>query len=153
MRLLSFQGRHTKLDRFLHKNQFTRRILLYLVNWCSSKSSKSAKIWLSKWIFSVKNSSNLSKKKIHWRISIQEHIFCYWNFLLTLIFETLYFLNWCPIFDDSLLHQFSKYNNFLLVYWFLGKNLSNFVCLSWKLNNRNNSKNVLDFALITKAFM
>ena len=57
----------------------------------------------------------------------------------TSIFKTLYFLKWCPIFDDSLLHHFTKYNNFLLVYWFLGKNLSNFVSLLWKLNNRNNT--------------
>ena len=31
-RLLSFQQRDTKLDRFLPKNQYTRRKLLYLVN-------------------------------------------------------------------------------------------------------------------------
>ena len=67
------------------------------------------------------------------------HIFCYWYFLTTSILKTLYFLKWCPIFDDSLLHQFTKDNNFLIVYWFLGKNLSNFVYLPWKFNNRNNS--------------
>ena len=31
--------------------------------------------------------------------------------------------------------QFSKFNNFLWVCWFLGKNLSNFVSLVWKSNN------------------
>ena len=36
-------------------------------------------------------------------------------------------LKWCPNFDTSLLHQFSKFNHFLWVCWFLGKNLSNFV--------------------------
>ena len=41
--------------------------------------------------------------------------------------KSLYFLKWCPIFDRSTLHQFSKLNNFLWVWWFLGKNLSNFV--------------------------
>ena len=39
-RLLSFQERDTKLDRFLPKNQYTRRKLLYFVNWCSSELSK-----------------------------------------------------------------------------------------------------------------
>ena len=34
---------------------------------------------------------------------------------------------WCLIFDTSLLVQFSKFNNFLWVCWFLGKNLSSFV--------------------------
>ena len=28
-------------------------------------------------------------------------------------------LKWCPIFDSSPLHQFSKFNNFLWVCWFL----------------------------------
>ena len=79
------------------------------------------------------------KKKIHGRISIWAHLFCKKHFLLTSIFKPLYLLKWCPIFDDSLLHQFTKYNNFLLVYWFLCKNLSNFVYLPWKLNNPNNS--------------
>ena len=45
------------------------------------------------------------------------------NFLIA----SLYFLKWCPIFDASSLHQLSKFNNFLLVGCFVGKNLSNFV--------------------------
>ena len=32
-------------------------------------------------------------------------------------------------------HQFSKFKNFLLVCWFLCKNLSNFVSIPWKLYN------------------
>ena len=39
------------------------------------------------------------------------------------------------LFDTSPLTQFSKFNNFLWVCWFLGKNLSNFVAPVWKLNN------------------
>ena len=39
----------------------------------------------------------------------------------------------------SLLHQITKYNNFLLEYWFLGKNLSNIASLFFKLDNPNNS--------------
>ena len=31
--------------------------------------------------------------------------------------------------------QFSKFNNFLWVCWFLGKNLSNFITPVWKLQN------------------
>ena len=33
------------------------------------------------------------------------------------------------------LRQFKKYNNFLWRYWFLVKNLSDFVSLHWKLDN------------------
>ena len=33
-------SKDTKLYRFLPKNQYTRKKLLYFVNWCSSKSSK-----------------------------------------------------------------------------------------------------------------
>ena len=63
------------------------------------------------------------------------HIFRYWNFSITSIFKSLYFLKWCPIYDTSPLTQFSKFNNFLWVCWFLGKNLSNFVPPVWKLHN------------------
>ena len=63
----------------------------------------------------------------HWRIWIKEHIFCNWLFLMTPIFKSLYFLKWCSSFDSSPLLQFSKFNNFLWVCWFLAKNLSNFV--------------------------
>ena len=39
------------------------------------------------------------------------------------------------LFDTSPSFQFSKFNNFLWVCWFLGKNLSNFVSPAWKLHN------------------
>ena len=39
------------------------------------------------------------------------------------------------LFDTSPLTQFSKFNNFLWVCWFFGKNLSNFVPPVWKLHN------------------
>ena len=55
--------------------------------------------------------------------------------MMTSISKSLYFLKWCPIFDSSPLHQFSKFNNFLWVCWLLGKILSNFVAPAWKLNN------------------
>ena len=38
------------------------------------------------------------------------------------------------LFDTSPLTQFSKFNNFLWVCWFLGKNLSNFVPPVWNLH-------------------
>ena len=59
----------------------------------------------------------------------------FWHFLITSIFRSLYFLKWCPVFDSSPLHQFSKLDYFLCACWFLGKNLSNFVSLSWRLDN------------------
>ena len=39
------------------------------------------------------------------------------------------------LFDTSPLHQFSKFNYFLCVSWFLGKNISNSVPPAWKLIN------------------
>ena len=39
------------------------------------------------------------------------------------------------LFDTSPLTQFSKLNNFFWVCWFLGKNVSNFVYPTWKLDN------------------
>ena len=58
--LWSFQTGVTKLERFLAKNQHTQRKLLNFEFWINGELSKSAKIWLSKSIFYVKNHSNLS---------------------------------------------------------------------------------------------
>ena len=60
-RLWSFKSRDTKLERFLPKNQHTQIKLLDFENWCNGKVSKSAKIWLSKSIFYIKNHWNLSQ--------------------------------------------------------------------------------------------
>ena len=62
-------------------------------------------------------------------------IFGYWHFLIASIFKSLCFLKWCPIIDSLTLHQFSKFNNFFWVSWFLFKHLSNFVSPAWKLDN------------------
>ena len=56
-----------------------------------------------------------------------------WIFLNCFFIEKYQFRG--PIFDTSPLTQFSKFNNFLWVCWFLGKNLSNFVPPVWKLHN------------------
>ena len=48
-----------------------------------------------------------------------------------------------------MLIQFSKFNDFLWVCWFLGKNLSNFIPLVWKLHNRYcHNLHLLDFPFI-----
>ena len=57
------------------------------------------------------------------------------NCLITSMFKSLHSLKWCPIFWTSSLTQFSKFNHFLWVCWFLGKNLSTFVPPVWKLHN------------------
>ena len=56
----------------------------------------------------------------------------FWYRKLTLKVERLGDL---ALFDTSPLTQFSKFNNFLWVCWFLGKNLSNFVPPVWKVHN------------------
>ena len=68
--LWSFQAGGTKLERFLPKNQHTQRKLLNFENWVNGEVSKSAKIWLSKSIFYIKNYPNLSHFIFYWRISI-----------------------------------------------------------------------------------
>ena len=59
--LWSFPERSTKLEIFLHKNQNTQMKLLNFEFWINGELSKSAKIWLSKSIFYVKNHLNLSQ--------------------------------------------------------------------------------------------
>ena len=56
----------------------------------------------------------------------------FWNRKLTLKVRRL---GDFALFDTSPLIQFSKFNNFLWVCWFLRKNLSNFVPPVWKLHN------------------
>ena len=70
-------------------------------------------------------------------VSVSAHFFSWKNivFWITSIFKSLYFLKWCPIFETYPLHQFSKFNNFLWICWFLGKNISNFILPVWKLDN------------------
>ena len=75
--------------------------------------SKSAKIWLSKII----------------------RIFFNFFFIEEYQFRSTFFVLIISIFNTSPLHQFSKFNNFLWVCWFLSKNLSNFVTPTWKLDN------------------
>ena len=53
--VLRFQAGGSKLKRFLPENQHTQRKLLNYENWCNGEVSKSAKIWLPKSIFYVKN--------------------------------------------------------------------------------------------------
>jgi hypothetical protein len=59
-RLWSFQTGDTKLERFYPKNQHTQRKWLNFEFWINGELSKSAKIWLSKSTFYVKNHPNLS---------------------------------------------------------------------------------------------
>ena len=104
-------------------------------NWCNGEVSQSAKIWLSKSVFNVKNHPNLADfffiEEYECRVTFLLLAFC-----ITLIFKWFYFLIWCLIFDSSPLVQFSKFNHFLWECWFLAKNHYNFVSLSWKLHNR-----------------
>ena len=60
-RLSSFQAGYTKLEQFLLKHQHNQRKLLSFENWVNGEVSKSAKIWLSRPIFYVKNYPNLSQ--------------------------------------------------------------------------------------------
>ena len=85
--LWSFQTGDAKLEIFLPMNQHTQRKLLNFEFWINGELSKSDKIWLSKSIFYVENHPNLSQFCFHWRIPIQEHIFCYWHFLIKSILK------------------------------------------------------------------
>ena len=52
-----YQGRDTKLDRFLDKTQHTQRKLLQFVNRRSAKMSKSAKFWQNEFLHCVRGQS------------------------------------------------------------------------------------------------
>ena len=91
---------------------------------------KSAKIWLSKSIFWVKNHPNLFQSFFLLKNTNLGAQFLSLTFFDQIIFQNFSLLKWCPIFDSSPFIQNSKFNNFLWVYrvcWSLCKNLSNFV--------------------------
>ena len=79
--LWSFQTGGTKLERFLPKNQHTKRKLLNFKNWVNGEVSKSAKIWHSKSIFYAKNHWNLSNFFSLKNINLEAH------FLLLTFFD------------------------------------------------------------------
>ena len=89
---------------------------LNLVNCRNGEVSKSAKVWLWKSIFYVKKlSETLSNLGAH--------------FLLLPFSDNI--KKWCPIFDSSLLLQFSKFE-YIWIQLVLAQNLSNFVTLPCK---------------------
>ena len=106
----------TKLERFLTWNQHTQRKCKSLTfNFQCQRLSESFSIFF--WLKNI----NLA----HFLLLT----------LITSILKSLYFLKWCPNFDTCPLTQFSKFNNFLWVCWFIGKNLSDSVPPVWKLHN------------------
>ena len=132
IQVVEFSSGGKKLGRLLPKNQHTQRKSLNFENWCQKVPTFDFQSQ-----FSMSKIIRIFLIFFHWKIpiphflllkfrilSIYEHIFCYWQFLITSIFKSLYFLKWCPIFDSSPLLQFSKFNNFLWVCWFLAKNLA-----------------------------
>ena len=68
------------------------------------------KYWNRTPIFLCQKLTEFFQKKNHPRISILETIYVKNTFFLTPIFEPLYFLKPCLIFDEPVLHVFSKYN-------------------------------------------
>ena len=58
----------------------------------------------------IKNWQNLTFKV---NFLLQKSCECFFFISISSIFQSLYFLKWCPIFDSSPLHQFSKFNNLL----------------------------------------
>ena len=74
------------------------------------------------WPFSWLKSPRLTQNTRSLQISLFRRPFFVKNFFfLTLIFEPLYFLKACPIFNKQMLPVFSKYNGFLWACRFLGK--------------------------------
>ena len=88
IRIVEFSNGWYKIRKRMPKKQHTQRKLLNFVNWVNGEVSTSAKVWLSKSIFHIKNYSYLSIF-FHLRISIHVHIFCYWHFLMISIFKSL----------------------------------------------------------------
>ena len=118
--LWNFQTGGTKLGRFLPKNQHAERKFLIFENWTNGQPQKLAKFRVFKvdYFFSCKK--------------IEKDSDNFWQRKLTLKVKRL---GDFALFDTFPLTQFSKFDNFLWVRWFLGKNLPNFVPPVWKVHN------------------
>ena len=105
-------------------------------------------IFLTKTINSADKIDMILVNKVHkhWsfqKMSITKNVILNWYSSMKKEFRKIQIIfnleNWlCQIlalFDSSPLIQNSKFNNLVWVCWFLGKNLSNFVCPNWKLHN------------------
>ena len=121
-----FQGRDTKLETVIKWNHWILRIGLM------GRCQKSAKIFT----FKVNSMSKIIQiSQIFFTLKNKDlgaH-FLLLTFFDDIIFKSLYFLKWCPIYDIS------NSQNSIISFdycWFLAKNLSNFVFLLWKLQNR-----------------
>ena len=115
--LWSFQTGGTKLERFLPKNHHTQRKLLNFDNWVNGEVSKSAKIWLSKSIFCIKNYPKLSHFFLLTNINLGTH------FLLLTFFDNINF--WITLLSNNL-----PFN--LISFEYVD---SNFVPPAWILHN------------------
>ena len=76
-----------------------------------------------------------SMKKKNWKIEKDSDNFWYRKLTLKVKRKRLGDFELFELFDTSPLTQFSRFDNFLWVCLFLGKNLSNFVPPVWKLHN------------------
>ena len=118
--LWSFKSGDTKLEIFLPENQHIQRKLLNFENWCSGELPKIGHHFNNKMIYKLMISKNVKQcapKLVFFNEKkIQKDSIDIWHRKLTLKFKF-----W---------HFFSKFNNFLLVCWFSGNNLSNFVCIT-----------------------
>ena len=70
---------------------------LNFANWCNGEVSKSAEIWHSKSIFYSNNHPNLSDFFFIEEYKFRSTLFCYLHFL---IFQSICFPKWRPIFDS-----------------------------------------------------
>ena len=88
--LSRFQGRDTKLNRFLAKNQCTLWYLLYFVNRNNAELSKWAKIWLSTSIFNIRYAFFL------WNVSLNRRTFFLLTFFDNFTFQQTLFWKMMP---------------------------------------------------------
>jgi hypothetical protein len=98
VRVVEFSNGGYKIKIFFHKNPHTQRKLLNFEFFINGELSKSAKIWLSKPIFYVKNHLNLSQSFFIEEYQFRSTFFDKINFEITLFV-------WYPIFDSLPLIQ------------------------------------------------
>ena len=98
------------------------------------------------------NKQNCVPKYFFWFLNLGA------DFLQNFLFDTFnfwdfIFQNYAQFLTTSTQSQFTKYNNFHWGYWYLAKNVSNFVSLTWKSTTHITTEGLLKQTRLRRLFV
>ena len=123
-----------KFNTFLHSNEHTERICLYLTRQFDAVPSKIRYFQISKSIFEAKNDSIFLKPKYSCEYQVRRTTFIQTFYTSTILLK-LYLVKMCSIFVSSASNCLTRYNHILSGSLFGCKNALNLTRLPMKFHN------------------